>query len=277
MKINPLSSPDWSEVTNRERNQVVFEHLNKSYGAYEIRTNYDTSLLKAFSALTVLITISSVCIIISVYFNPVMTEVPIPDDSPLLKTLVIEVPIIPEEPKKNIKAITPVTKQYTEPKITDDPETDPDEIEPDKPSSNLSMSGDSGNSDLPLISANNDPDNYRDRGKITDENTDEPYDFVQVMPRFPGGDKELYRFIRKNIIYPEALRGMGAKGKIGILFIVDRDGQLKNISVYQGTKYSELNNEVLRVVNKMPKWEPGTQNGKPVRVKLILPIRFDLN
>ena len=61
------------------------------------------------------------------------------------------------------------------------------------------------------------------------------------------------------------------------MFIVDKDGELKDISVHQGTKSSELNNEVLRVIKKMPRWEPGEQNGKPVRVKLILPIRFDVN
>ena len=203
MKINKLFSQDWSEVTSRERNKVVFEYLNKSYGAYEIRTNYADSLLKAFSAIAVLITIFSVCMIISIYFNQAIAEVQISCEFPILKPLV-ENPVLRGEPKKIVKATAPVKKQDTEPKVIEEPDTNNDTIEPEELNKNINTSilGDSTSTDPPLI-----PIESGNRGKIIDDNTNHIYEAVEVMPRFPGGEKELYRFIRKNIIYPEHVRG----------------------------------------------------------------------
>jgi protein TonB len=63
---------------------------------------------------------------------------------------------------------------------------------------------------------------------------------------------------------------------VGISFVIGKDGSVTDINLYRGTIYSQLNNEAMRVITKMPKWEPGRQNGKPVKVRMILPIRFEL-
>jgi TonB family protein len=92
---------------------------------------------------------------------------------------------------------------------------------------------------------------------------------TQTQPEFPGGDSELMPFIRENI------RPKGAEGKVFVVFVVDTDGSVVNVDLHKGLKdCSECDKEALRVVNLMPKWSPGKQNSKAVKVRYIIPILF---
>ncbi|NVO02915.1 MAG: energy transducer TonB [Bacteroidetes bacterium] len=101
----------------------------------------------------------------------------------------------------------------------------------------------------------------------------EPYTFVEQMPEFVGGEEALMLFLKNNISYPDEAKEKGIKGTVYVTFIVDVDGKLLNPEILKGPHYL-LNNEVLRVVNKMPKWHPGRIKGKPVPVQFNLPIKF---
>lgn len=102
------------------------------------------------------------------------------------------------------------------------------------------------------------------------------YDVVEQMPEFPGGPAALYETLVKSIQYPEEARIKGAQGRAIVTFVVEKDGSISNARMVKSVDPS-LDAEALRVVNSMPKWNPGKQNGEPVRVKYTTPVRFSLD
>ncbi|MBO4718534.1 MAG: TonB family protein [Prevotella sp.] len=102
------------------------------------------------------------------------------------------------------------------------------------------------------------------------------YDVVEEMPEFPGGPAALYETLVKSIQYPEEARIKGAQGRAIVTFVVEKDGSISNARMVKSVDPS-LDAEALRVVNSMPKWNPGKQNGEPVRVKYTAPVRFSLD
>ena len=101
------------------------------------------------------------------------------------------------------------------------------------------------------------------------------YDVVEQMPCFPGGQGKLVEFIEENMQYPKECAEKGIYGRVIVAFVVERSGQLSNIRVVKSV-HRALDKEALRIVNLMPRWIPGEQNGVTVRVKYIIPIRFSV-
>ena len=99
---------------------------------------------------------------------------------------------------------------------------------------------------------------------------------VEEMPEFPGGQAALMSFIAKSIKYPVVAQENGIQGRVTCSFVVNKDGSIVDAEVIRGIDPS-LDKEALRVINTMPKWKPGKQRGKPVRVKFTVPINFRLN
>ena len=104
---------------------------------------------------------------------------------------------------------------------------------------------------------------------------DEIYQIVEEMPKFPGGEAELFHYISKNIHYPQKAREKGIQGRVFIGFIVEKDGSVSNVRNLRGID-SELDAEAISVVESMPKWKPGKHNGEFVRVSYQIPILFKL-
>ena len=98
---------------------------------------------------------------------------------------------------------------------------------------------------------------------------------VEKMPEFPGGQEALNRFLVRNIKYPLLAQENGIQGRVICQFVVNSDGSIVDIAVVRGVEES-LDKEAMRVIKSMPKWTPGRQGGKNVRVKYTLPIRFKL-
>ena len=119
---------------------------------------------------------------------------------------------------------------------------------------------------------------FIDIGSDEDEEIDETEVFmiVETMPSFPGGDAALNRFLADNIKYPTIAQENGISGRVFINFVVNRDGQIVDAKVVRGVDPA-LDQEAIRVVKMMPKWNPGQQRGKPVRVSFMLPVNFVLN
>jgi protein TonB len=106
---------------------------------------------------------------------------------------------------------------------------------------------------------------------------DVPYISVEQMPKFPGGDDAMFKYIGDNVVYPKSAQKAGISGIVYVYFIIDKNGNVTNAEVKRGVKGGEeLNDEALRVIKGMPKWEPGYQNAKPASVQLTLPIKFML-
>ena len=130
------------------------------------------------------------------------------------------------------------------------------------------------------------------------------YDIVEQMPQFPGGDTELMQFIARNIKYPKVAQEKGVQGRVLVQFVVEKDGSLSNAKVLESPKKSgasmvvvtammpekerqeaeahnagvqAMRDEAIRVINAMPLWSPGKQNGKPVRCKFVIPVTYRLH
>lgn len=101
-------------------------------------------------------------------------------------------------------------------------------------------------------------------------------DNVEVLPEYPGGVENLVVFLRSNINYPEKAKEDGTTGSVDVTFIVEKDGSISNVKVKKSLS-EECDREAIRVVNSMPDWTPGKQEGKVVRVGLELPIFFSLD
>lgn len=108
-----------------------------------------------------------------------------------------------------------------------------------------------------------------------EESAQQIFTVVEEMPKFPGGDAELLKFIAKSIKYPVIAQENGIQGRVICAFVVNRDGSVVDAEVLRGVDPS-LDKEALRVIGTMPKWTPGKQRGKPVRVKYTVPITFRL-
>lgn len=107
---------------------------------------------------------------------------------------------------------------------------------------------------------------------------DEPeaYMIVEQMPEFPDGEEAMMQFIAEQVKYPAEAKKAGAYGRVFIGFIVEPDGSLSDIKVLRGMGYG-CDEEALRVVKSMPKWQPGMHRGKAVRVKYLVPVNFKLD
>ena len=116
---------------------------------------------------------------------------------------------------------------------------------------------------------------YKAKMETTSEFPD-VFDVVEQMPEFPGGPEALMQFLMENVCYPEAAFKTGVQGRVLVTFIVDTEGRVNNAKVVKKVN-DDLDAEAIRVVGSMPRWKPGKQNGKVVRVRYTMPITFRLD
>lgn len=102
------------------------------------------------------------------------------------------------------------------------------------------------------------------------------FQVVETMPEFPGGTEELINWLQKNLKYPAKAAENDVQGRVIVQFVIDQDGSITDPKVIRSVD-PYLDKEAIRVVKAMPKWKPGTQRGKPVRVKFTLPVQFRLD
>lgn len=102
------------------------------------------------------------------------------------------------------------------------------------------------------------------------------YDLVDQMPTFPGGQSALFQWLSHNIRYPVVAEEQGIQGRVITQFVVMPDGIIDSIKVLEPVDPS-LDNEAIRVIRAMPKWNPGMKNGKPVMTHYIMPVSFRLS
>ncbi|KAB1063395.1 energy transducer TonB [Salibacter halophilus] len=110
-----------------------------------------------------------------------------------------------------------------------------------------------------------------------EEVVEEPeiFQVVEDPPQFPGGEEELFKYLGKSIQYPPMAKDAGVSGVVYVTFVVNEDGSISDVEVLRGIG-AGCDKEAIRVVENMPKWKPGKQRGKSVKVQFNLPIRFTL-
>ena len=104
---------------------------------------------------------------------------------------------------------------------------------------------------------------------------DEVFVIVEEQAEFPGGMEAMYAYIVKNLKYPEAAKEKGIEGRVFVQFVIEKDGSISNILVKRAIG-GGCEEAAVEMIKNMPKWKPGKQRGKPVRVQFNLPIKFEL-
>jgi periplasmic protein TonB len=111
---------------------------------------------------------------------------------------------------------------------------------------------------------------------VEEEEEEAPiFTVVEAMPEFPGGDESRIRYLQNTLKYPQMARESGIQGRVFVTFVVERDGSISDVKVLRGIG-GGCDEEAVRVIQQMPKWVPGKQRGKPVRVQFNMPILFKL-
>ncbi len=264
---------DWSNVVADGRNSLVFEGKNKSYGAFELRKDYNKTVL---IALLITFTVAILAVMspqIIKWLTPAeeqLVEVPID-----LSQLDMEPPPADEtEPPPPPPPPPPVmeTVKFTPPVVVDE-ELPDEEIPPPQEElaeTNVGVVTQEGNGEEIIIPSEG-------GNSVVEEEAPQIFVSVEEMPGFPGGEAKLFEYLGKNIQYPQMEKENGISGTVYVYFVINKQGKVQDVKVARGVKGGGgLDKEAMRVIKNMPDWSVGKQNGRPAMVQFTLPVKFVL-
>lgn len=263
---------NWDNPISKERLELVFNNRNHQYGAYTIRRDYNTVVLRAFFLTTLSLFLLLSLPSILKYMSPAKL---ITKNTPTEVILNIEEVILPDKVVPPLEKIIPDPPKSKGPaeKFTAIVASDKDSLEDAKTQEELlklklaasSTKGDSTEKkdDLPDLTTKS----GGETGKV--------HKWVEVMPAFPGGEEAMFKYLSGNIRYPAEARESNLSGTVYISFVVDKNGEIGNIKTERGIG-AGCEEEAIRVIKKMPVWSPGKQNGQAVNVQYMLPVSFRL-
>jgi protein TonB len=259
----------------RDLKDIVFEGRNKEYGAYTLKNLYNKYVSLSTTGAILLFTLIASYPLITAFFvqedntdkstgtvrvitlENIFTEIPADK-----KDLQIPKTNSPKTP--SIKFLVPDVKPDA--LVTNEVIPTQEELLGNNPGTET-VEGNSNGIDLieeniELIETNN-------------EATETVYNWAEEMPKFPGGETELRKFFSQNLIYPEIAKRAGVEGKVILSFIVDKNGNIVDVKVAKSIG-AGCDEEAMRVINIMPRWIPGKQNGNPVLTRINIPVVFKL-
>ena len=260
----------WTSVVSSQRNEIVFENRNRNYGAFIIRREYSRTVWISMlytGTIVLLIVLTPKIIglfsqtihekIVSLTSEQVVVDV-LPDIS-------VEPPVVP----KTQPHVTATTAAPTTPEVRDVVETSTSPITQTTDPGTIGPDTHPGDPE-PRVPETNIP------ATVVVENND-PVDFADTMPQFPGGDAMMHAFLKNNMSYPPIESENGIQGTVFLSFVVDKTGSINDLKVLRGVKGGPgLELAAVKAVERMPKWKPGNHNGRKVAVHLTLPVRFVL-
>lgn len=271
MSINDdIFSDEWIDL--------IFNEKNKDYGAYQLRKRSSVRhLIALIISVFVFLLVSALPAIlrqitpeksekdvrVRVMSDLNMEKPPPPPNEDVLKE-------IPPPPKlrNTIKFTPPVIKPDQEVAEEDEPKMQKEVIEEKSAIGTVDFDKGTDEIEAPIAKEN---------AEIAGEGTEEkPFTVVEQMPQYPGGETEMYKFIMNNLKYPAKASEAGIQGKVILNFVVGKDGKITNIKVVRGIGFG-CDEEAVRVLQKMPSWNPGKMGGRPVPVYFTFPITFKLN
>lgn len=267
-------------------NNIVFEGRNKGYGAYALRKNYSKHMALAAILATALFSgalvgplVESIFFADTEYVKPVYT---------ISDPIVIRMPDLPKPPIAPEKEVVPAatkpaaqekTEAFVKPEVVKENANVETATVPDQSVlSNVHIGSNTIDGELPEFPSTA-PGNSLDAsaGMGTEEPTAPPSEFIHAeeMPEFVGGNEALFKYLGKKMQYPAEAQRVGVEGIVVVTFVVAPDGTITKAEIIKGLGYG-TDEEALRVINSMPRWKPGKQNGSTVPVRYTLPIRFNL-
>ncbi|MCQ6961260.1 energy transducer TonB [Mucilaginibacter aquariorum] len=265
------------DILNQQWIDVVFTGRNKAYGAYELRKenprNTNKALIIGVAAFVLLISFKTI-------INAIEGFIPKADEKVKVTEVVLPPPPVneqqkpppppPEPPKPKVDQVRfppPVVKPDNEVQEKDPPTVK--ELEVADPGQK-DQKGDP-NADIRI----DEPVGNSDVKQVVEENPNQIFTAVEQSPTFPGGEGAFGKYLQKNMRYPAIARENNVQGRVVLTFVVERDGSLTDIKVLRSLG-SGTDEEAVRVLKASPKWKPGIQNGRPVRVQYSIPVNFTL-
>lgn len=268
-----LTSKDWCEL--------IFKDRNKEYGAYDMRL--DTPKRHNLATLIVIV------VVILVITLPMLIKFITPEkENKIVVNEVTTLAKLPEAEIKRNEELQPMMKpttpppplkstiKFTAPVIKKDEEVgEEDEI---KSQDELAARGNVAIS-IADVKGNDEIDgqdiaDFKDfvAPEVEEE---EVYIIVEQMPGFPGGEEALLKYISDHIEYPTMVVERGIEGRVTVRFVVNKDGYVQDVTVIRGV-HELLDKEAVRVIQSLPRWNPGKQNGVAVAVYYNVPVNFTL-
>jgi protein TonB len=253
---------------------ILFENRNKNYGAYALRKSYNKILIT--SIMCTLFVTACFCVLQFLHHTKKLH----------VTTINISIPDVNlSKAPKNISKPSPQHTQaaaHVKQANNSAPQIVPDNVQTKLPPTttdldkavigpiNLNGKDNAGIIEPPIESLKGTGSVITTTSEKISE--DKPVKFAEVMPEFPGGANALIKFILKSIHQPDDLQP-GEQIKVIASLVVSKTGAVENVKIVSSGR-ADLDKEVLRVINKMPVWKPGMQNGKPVSVYFNLPVTF---
>ncbi len=267
-----LYSKDWCEL--------VFANRNKAYGAYVLRKEVGQRNAKALIAVAIGIVAILVIVVLknTVFSRKVDTSVTtVTQLAKLEEAKVKDKAIIKKvEPKRVEPQRIKSSIKFTAPKITKDEEVSEDD--------EMKTQKELGESKLSISIADvkgNDDVHGKDIADIKEVITSKPdeeskiYDFVEQQPTFPGGEEALLKYITDHLKYPSVSAENGTQGRCVVRFVVTETGEIGDVQLLSHVD-TYCDREAIRVIKSLPKFSPGRQQGKPVKVWFQVPVIFEL-
>lgn len=267
----------------RDALDIVFADRNRAYGAYQLRRSYPRYLLRALVAGILLIGFGIalphlVGAIQAMVPAPPLTEVVIDMGPP--PDIVTTPPPPPPPPVPTPPPPPRSMNRFVPPVVLEDQKADEqdrqaiEELVEDKKdigTKNVEVKEETE----PVIDPN--PEGLRVIEAPPPPKVEETYDIFNVNkpPTFPGGERDLLKFLSENIKYPALARENNIQGKVALSFVIAKDGSVTDVQILKDIG-GGCGKEAIRVVNSMPKWSPGEANGYPVKVRYTLPVDFRL-
>jgi len=266
------------DLFRKEWLDVVFENKNKAYGAYQLRQKNSSTTTRALlfaSAAFILLFITPKIISLIQGALPEdevvkQVEVAIQPPPPVDPKTPPPPPVEPPPPKQDqVKFPPPIVKPDVEVR-----DQEPPQIE-DLKKADPGQKTIAGDPDADIVITAPVGEGPKQAAVVEDTKV---YDFVSIEtpPSFPGGIEKFYAYVGKSIKYPPMAAENNIQGKVFLSFVVEKNGQLTDIHVDRKLG-GGTDEEAVRVLKASPRWTPGIQNGKPVRVKYNIPISFTLS
>jgi len=269
------------DLTSKEWCDLVFEGRNKSYGAYDLRM---TSSKRHNVAMLIILIVAVVGFSLPSLIR-IMTPEKVEDFTVTEVTQLSDLPKAEVKKNEELKPMAPTTPpplkssiKFTAPVIKDDSEvSDEEDIKSqDELAANskiaISIADVKGNDEINGQDIADFKEFVQPEAPVEEE---KPYQAVEQMPQFPGGEAALLKFINEKIKYPIPAQEAGIQGRVVVRFVVSKTGEIKDVTVLRSVE-SSLDKEAVRVIQMMPKWIPGKQNGNNVAVYFTVPVVFKL-
>jgi protein TonB len=270
--LDYLTARKWQQVTSNTRNEVVFAHRNKAYGAYVLRSSYNKRMVMIMAGLILFAALSFG--ISELIKRLPKEEVELPKENS--KNITLQPPAKelpppvtpPPPPPPKLEQMTAFLPPVIEDEVVTDVLPTQAELENTKAGDQDVEGGDEG-WELPTDEPTG--------GPALTQTVVEPIEtWVEVEAEFNGGYEKLNEFINDNIRPPAEAADLGVNGRVIVRFVVEKDGTVSNAVVE--TKLDECpacDKEALRVVTRMPKWKAASNAGREVRTYVRLPIKFE--